>query len=125
MKSFLSVVLVGVVFVLLYDSIGALISRSTGFAYGWLAIGSLALYAVFGFLAGRKSGWAYGLAGGAFLGLIDSTIGWTISWMIGPGKPSTEMNAVMILVTVIFVTISAGVFGLIGGLTSLLGKRDA
>lgn len=125
MRPLLWVILSGATVISLYDGIGAFIALSIGFDYGWLAIGSFVFYVLFGFLAGRTSGWICGLAIGAFLGLIDSTLGWAISWTIGPGKPSAVVNVLTVGVTIVFVTIVAAVLGLIGGLISLLAKRNA
>lgn len=78
-----------------------------------------------GFSLAKRLGWFYGLATGAVMGLVDSTIGWAISWTIGPGKPETEMNAATIGVTIVFVIIFAGMVGMFGGLLSNLMKRHA
>jgi hypothetical protein len=82
MKRSLSLLLVGIVVTLLYDTASAIIARSTGVSYGWFAVGSIALYFIFGFLVANHSGWINGMAAGAFIGLFESTLGWTISWII-------------------------------------------
>lgn len=121
----LSLLSIGIAVTLLYDTLGALISHSAGINYGWFAFGSLGLYLIFGFLVAKRSWWVYGAAAGAVIGLVESTLGWAISWMIGPGKPSVEVNALTIAVTVAFVTVSAAAVGFVGGVLSLLMKRNA
>jgi hypothetical protein len=125
MKRILSVLLIGITVILLYDTVSAVVSRSTGVDYGWFGFGSLAVYLIFGFLVAKRSSWINGMAAGAAIGLIESTLGWAISWMIGPGKPSMDVNVFTIGLTVAFVTLSAAVVGLVGGLLSLLVKRNA
>lgn len=125
MKSLLLVLLIGGTAAVLYDTAGSVISIATRFDYGWFALGSLVLYGTFGFLAGRRSGWAYGMVAGALMGLVDSTIGWAISWTIGPGRPDTEMKAPMVIATIVFVTILGAVVGTVGGLLSRFTKRHA
>ncbi len=123
MKNFLLVTLVGAIAVLVFDTGGALLAENIGFDYTSLSIGSSIIYIFFGFLGGRKSGWHYGLFVGAVLGLVDSTLGWMISWTIGPGKPSEEMSTVLIVFTIVFVTLTAAFHGVIGGVLSLLGRK--
>jgi len=62
MERLLSVLLVGILVTLLYDTAGAVVSRSTGLNYGWFAFGSLALYGIFGFLVAQRSRWINGMA---------------------------------------------------------------
>ena len=125
MDDAIKIVLIGAMAVLVFDTVASVLSLSTGLTYGWFSIGSSALYLIFGYLAARRSKWFFGGLVGAFLGLVDSTLGWTISWTIGPGKPDIEMNIVLLAVTVVFVMIVAAVLGLIGGLGSLIKKRNA
>ena len=125
MKNVINTIFAGSLVVVAYDAMAAAISAVWGISYGLFSIGSLLIYLVFGFLSGRKSQWFFGAIAGAVIGLTESTVGWMISWYIGPGKPTTEMNGLMITVAIIFVIVNAGILGLIGGLASLFLKRSA
>lgn len=122
MKPFVRTVFVGVLGILLYDSIGALASRSFGFDYSWLIIGTSLIYVFIGFsITGTL---AFSLLAGMLVGLFDSTVGWYISWMIGPGQPQIEIGVPAIVLTIFFVTFLGGVLGFIGGLISKVASRQ-
>jgi hypothetical protein len=125
MRDIVKIVFIGALAVLVFDAVAAVLSLTYGPAYGWFSIGSFLLYLLFGYLVARRSKWFSGSVAGAFLGLIESTLGWAISWYIGPGKVSMEMNPVLIVATIIFVVGVAAVLGLIGGALSLLKRSDA
>lgn len=116
MKSISLVIIIGALTVILYDAAGSVASRVLGFAYSWLIMGSVLIYALFGYSAGKNGGLLVGALTGALIGIVDATIGWYISWTIGPSQPTTEVSATGIFLTVFFVTILAMFFGLIGGL---------
>lgn len=125
MNSAIKIVLMGALVVLGYDTAASALSQATGFTYEWFSIGSSVLYVLFGYLAARRSKWFFGGLVGAFLGLVDSTLGWAISWTIGPGKPDIEMTPVLIAFTVIFVMIVGAILGQFGGLITLFKKQNA
>jgi hypothetical protein len=116
MKSISLIIIIGALTVILYDTAGSVASRVLGFAYSWLIMGSVIIYALFGYSATKSSGLLVGALTGALIGIVDATIGWYISWTIGPGQPTTEVNAMGIILTVFFVSNLAMFFGLIGGL---------
>ena len=86
----------GVAIVLL-DVIAALATMRYGFDYDRTAWVSYTIYALAGFFAARCAGAtepveaSYGIAlgalGGAFTALVDASIGWAVSWVMGPGRP--------------------------------------
>jgi hypothetical protein len=55
------------------------------------------------------------LAGG-ITGFVDATLGWYISWIIGPGRPDIETDANGITLSIMFVIFIGVVIGFIGGL---------
>ena len=59
------------------------------------------------------------------MGLVDSTLGWYISWTMGPGKPEIDMDATMIIATIIIVTLLAAFIGMIGGFFARAQKTTA
>jgi hypothetical protein len=111
-----NVIVLGAVGILLLDTVGSLASKRYGFAYSKLMAGSFAIYLAVGVAANTDDSIVPSMVAGALVALIESTLGWAISWKIGPGRPG--MNAVSastILGTVAFVTGLGVVFGAIGG----------
>ncbi len=125
MKDTVQIILIGVAAVILYDVVGSLASLSLGFNYQWLVFGSLVIYSVVGYFSGKRKNAAFGFLAGALMGLVDSTLGWYISWIIGPGKSEIEMDATMIIGTIAIVTILAALFGLIGGFAARTVNKTA
>jgi hypothetical protein len=80
--------LAGVVLVLAFDAIGALIcARNPRLAYRNLWPLQFALYVIIGFVAGVSVlDPRYVGAIGALTGLVEATLGWAITWRIGPGR---------------------------------------
>jgi hypothetical protein len=80
--------------VLIFDAIAATVARKTGVDYRRFAVGSVFFYAGAGVTValgvGPGSTWSavtsasFGV--GLLVGLIDSTVGWWISAVIGPGR---------------------------------------
>ncbi len=118
-------IVIGIIAVLLFDTLTAVISSSTGLRYEWFSIGSAIIAILFGFLVARQSRWFVGGLAGALLGFADSTVGWMISWTIGPGRPEPEMSIAEIFFVIIFVTVETAVLGLVGGALSLVKRTNA
>jgi len=116
MKHFIQIILIGVFAIVIFDTIGSLASRNFGFGYQWLVIGSYLIYAGVGFAASKYNGLIFAPLAGGITSLVDSTLGWYISWIIGPGRLNMEMDLTAIISTVIFVTLTGVIIGLIGGL---------
>lgn len=125
MKNTLLIVLIGAASIVLYDAIGALASLSLGFDYGWLVLGSTAIYAMVGYFSANKKNVVVGSLAGAVMGLVDSTLGWYISWTVGPGKPEIDLDGTMIIATIITVTLLAAFIGMIGGFIARARKTTA
>ncbi len=115
----------GAIVVVVYDTLTAIISVATGISYSFFALGSFVISLTFGFLLGRAAKWYLGALSGAANGLVEATVGWAISWLIGPGKPEFETDAVMIAIIVGLAINIGAVLGLIGGSLSLLFRRNA
>lgn len=115
----------GVIVVVVYDTCTALISTLSGIAYSYFAFGSFIISLTFGFLLGRSTKWYLGALAGAANGLTEATLGWAISWAIGPGKPEFETDTVTIAMIVILAIDIGAVLGFIGGAFSLLFRRNA
>lgn len=120
------IALLGMSVIVVYDVLASVISLQTGLPYESFSFGSLLLYAVFGLLAFRTSNLLGSLLVGASMGFVEATLGWYLSWIIGPGRPSVPFSPSEIIFAIVFVTITAAVIGLIGGLLGwlFLQKRE-
>ncbi len=117
MKSTRGVILLGSIAVLLFDALASSLSLQFGFAYARAAIGTYVIYAFAGFLAGRFGGWKHGALVGVALGLVDATIGWAVSWFIGPGKPvdGASLTPILWIGVALTVMLLGAILGAIGG----------
>ena len=118
MNRLLQTLLIGALAVLAFDLIGSILSRAIGFDYTLLAFGSLVIYAAVGIFASRDF-FLLGPIAAGIVGLVDSTLGWYLSWVIGPGKVE-DLSPEIALLTVLFVTAEATVTGLLAAGVALL-----
>lgn len=80
-------VLGGGVVVLAVALLGSVASQQLGFEYALLAPISLVVYAAVGVYVGMRGRVSQAALAGAAVGLIDASLGWAISYAIGPGRP--------------------------------------
>ena len=127
MQPVIKVFLTGAILVLGFDTVGASASRLLGFPYAVLWIGSFIVYLAVTCRAAVRSGLLAAIAVGALLGLVDSTLGWAISWAIGPGRPTEPMTSAAIGAAILFVVALGAAWGLLGGIAarSVVGKATA
>ncbi len=118
MKQISLTLLLGSILVILFDTFASITSLHFQIDYTLFSAGSNFIYAYTGFYCAKYGSLLWSIVGAGVVGLVDSTIGWYISWLIGPGRPEIEMNSVEIFTTMIFVSLTAMPFGLIGGLFS-------
>lgn len=126
-------IIFGSIAVLIFDVIASIASIVLNVPYASFSIGSILIYAVAGYLAARLKPLHFSAWVGGLIGLVDSTIGWAISWKIGPGKiddfsDSATISAIAgaiseIVFTIIFAVIAAAICGLIGGLIAKLKNK--
>lgn len=106
--------------ILILDTIGSLAARRWGFAYGSLAPISYILYFCAGVGAGRLKGIGSGGLAGAVTGLVDATLGWSISRALGPGLGTApQTTPVAVVLVALGVVFTGWVLGLLGG---VIGK---
>ncbi len=116
-NSLLRILVVASIAVLVLDTFGSLASKAFGFPYSSLAWGSLIIYAATGFFAARGGGLQTAALGGGAVALVDTTLGWAISWALGPGRPLagyTGMGPIAGTIALAWLTGIAS--GLVGGL---------
>ncbi len=99
-----------VVLVLAFDTIGALIcARNPRLAYRNLWPLQFALYLVIGFVAGvTVLDPRYVGAIGAVTGLVEATLGWAITWRIGPGRIEGANTAAFVTVALSMTAVGFG-----------------
>jgi hypothetical protein len=112
------VLLGGAAFVVIFDAIASLISRAAEISYVRFSVGSWIIYALAGYLAARfahDKAVQTAILGGVLLGATDSTLGWAISWLIGPGRMN-GLTPGRWLGIAVFVTLTASVVAGLAGL---------
>lgn len=72
--------------VLAYDVVASLASMVFGLPYSTFSIGSIAIYVVTGYVAAPRFGQAAAVLASVWVALVESTLGWALSWFIGPGR---------------------------------------
>lgn len=121
MKELTKIILVATAGVVALDALASVTSRIIGLPYALVSVVTLAIYCATGFYATRYCGLKKGLLASAMIGFMDSTLGWTIAWIIGPGKPAGETVAIGgIALTILTVVLVATISGLLGGFLSKL-----
>ena len=99
-----------------FDVLASFTSRNLGIPYSYGVLGSWLIYAMVGFSIGRIAPVAYATAGAANVALAEATIGWWLSWIIGPGRPkSVTLTPTQIAVTVVTAVAVGGIIGAIAG----------
>lgn len=92
--TFASSLLLTLVGILVCDASASLLSRRFGFNYAYASIGSLLLYATGGFAAAKVATFESACLLGAAAGITDATLGWRISWVLGPGRlPGAKLTS--------------------------------
>ena len=97
---------------LVVGGLGALAATRLGFPYAALTPVSFLVYGLAGFFAAKASG--SGVVAGGAVALLDS-VAWASFGGFGPQPPVPEMTVPQKIATVVFVTISGIICGLIGG----------
>ena len=125
MRSIRHVLVIAGLAILLFDVAWSIASRAFGLSYSLLAPVSFLIYACAGFAAARRAGVWLGVAGGGLVALVDATLGWTLSWIIGPGRPPNGFEGWPATLSVIIVVVASGaLLGLVGGGISKLGTSS-
>jgi hypothetical protein len=89
-KRLLAIIAAGCAAVTIIDLSGSLITRATGFPYGSFAIASFIAYACVGILAAQNHSVGAAAAAGLVVAAYEATVGWWISWSLGPGRVDIE-----------------------------------
>jgi hypothetical protein len=123
MKKLSIFLLIAFVSILAFDTLASFASKIFQIEYGLFSLGSIVIYTGIGFFGEKYGNLALAIISSAITGIIDSTLGWYISWLIGPGRVDAELDLTIILSTIVFVAFFASLFGTIGGLISYFINR--
>lgn len=122
------VALGGVLCVLAYDTTTALLSRATGFEYSDAVVGSWLLTAAAGYLAarGRRADRLPAAGGvGALIGIAEASVGWAVTWSLGPGRAGEPLTPGLWLGVAATVTVIATAAAVVGGLVAGWRERGS
>jgi hypothetical protein len=106
--------------VIIFDWVWSLLARCRGYSYAKLWWVSWLIYLTAGSMAAKSGSVRAGLLVGIITAGVEATIGWWLSWKIGPGGPpdtySKEGLLGIILRTVGIVMLTGASCGLVGAL---------
>lgn len=112
----------GALAIVAFDLLASVASRVLGFPYGYATIGSWLIYATFGFIIGRRADVRTASAGVAVIAGVEATVGWALSWAIGPGRPRDGMPSISVLMTTVVLVAASG--AIIGAVAGVLARRQ-
>jgi len=128
MNQFWKIVGLGAVSVLVFDTVASLASKGLGFPYGYASIGSVLIYCMVGYFIFRRLGLIRAIGAAVLVELVDATLGWFISWQIGPGAlPIDQVSTSIIATTLVSVFVFAVLCAFVGSAIArvLHGPRSA
>jgi hypothetical protein len=107
--------------------LASLASQRLGFAYARASFGSYLIYLAIGFVAARgaaANAVAVAALTSAVAGFVDASMGWALSWRIGPGRlpGGASLTIGRWIATAAFVIALAAAVGAVGGIA---GHRSA
>lgn len=119
MNALVRYILIGSALVVGLDAIYASISLYSHIAYPWFALPQIAFYAVLAWVvASNRANWRAGAVAALFVSIVESTLGWWVSWLIGPGRPPVH-EPVMLITGVLFAIASCSIIGTISALLAV------
>ena len=109
-----------------WEVIAAFLALRTGIPHEHFALGDYLIYASTGFAVARRRGVFASPLGGAAIAAVDATLGWTIAWVLGPGRPAMGFSQPWLLVaTVGFVIVIGAALGITGGIVGEFFRRHS
>ncbi|MBI5304977.1 MAG: hypothetical protein HY868_22790 [Chloroflexi bacterium] len=118
------VILVFGVLAIVFDGIWATIAKAKGYTYSKGMWVSFLIYVIAGVMGSQNGSFMDGIISGAGVAIIEATIGWWVSSVIGPGRlPDTvskEARPKAIMNAIVIVTLTGALFGLLGALVNWL-----
>lgn len=117
MKTWIHLTLAFATGIVVYDALASYVSLGTGIGYAWFSLGSMAIYYVASLLVSRYRNIRFGVLAASFVGFVEATFGWVVSYLIGPGNTGEQLSIPLVIFVIFFVAVSAGLIGLFGALT--------
>jgi len=106
------IVLLGAIAILLFDALASLAARTLKFPYVYATVGSWLIYAGVAFAAAQRVSVPTAVVDTMLVAFVEATLGWRISWLIGPGRtPSGTVTASQLARALIFVLGAAAIIG--------------
>ena len=115
-----SIIIGGMLAVVLYDAVGSAAAKALGFSYELLIPGSLLIYGAVAALAAAQRDWVVGFFAAIAMAVTDLTLGWAVSWAVGPGRPAGGFTLMTVIGAIMTAFVGAG---LAGGVGAWLGAR--
>lgn len=116
MSSSWRIVLMGAIAILLFDALASLASRTLKFPYVYATVGSWLIYAGVAFAAGQRASVPSAVVDTLLVGFVEATLGWRMSWLIGPGRtPSGVVTASQVVRALVVVLGTAAIIGAVAG----------
>jgi hypothetical protein len=125
MSKFSTFVLAWAAAVLTFDTAASVTSLLTRVPYMWFTLGSAVIYLTASYKGAPRFGLRMAVAAALLVSLIDATLGWGLSWLIGPGQvedPEIPFGAALVIGATGSLVFGATT-GLLGGWVGL--KRSA
>ena len=120
MKKPAQIILLCCLAALAFEVAGSFLSRLLDFPFAYLSPIPLLIYALAGFLVAPGRSIRAGLWAGAIIGFVDGTLGWAISWGIGPGDVSAlQPTPDMFVGAAVIAVLLGAICGLVGGAIGL------
>jgi hypothetical protein len=121
----LRLILLSTCALLAFDVILAFASRFSGIKYSSASIFSFVLYALIGYIASRPETLLFGVLTATVCGAADASLGWWLSWIIGPGRwINLELTSIRWLFTFLFMLLLSSLFGFTGAVFAYLRKAS-
>lgn len=112
------VILIFGLIAIVFDGIWSVVARAKGYSYSKGTWVSFLIYAFAGGVATKNGNFNSGLIAGIGVAAIDATLGWWVSWVIGPGrlpdnisKAARPRAIVQAIILVIFMGALLGMLG--------------
>ena len=121
MKKALPTILIGFILIIILDCLGSIASRQMNFNYSYLLPFSFTIYTAIPFFIAKNVDGKTAIISGGLLGLFDSTIGWKLSMLLqaNTGNAILVITPVVLITTIIFVTITSTLLGVLGSWLAL------
>jgi hypothetical protein len=112
------VILIFGLIAILFDGVWSVVAKTKGYSYSKGAWVSSLIFAFAGGVAMKNGNFYSGFIAGIGVAAIDATVGWWVSWVIGPGrlpeKISKSARTRAIVKAIIFVLIMGALLGMLG-----------